>query len=176
MVYAVFMMWVSAVEAISRPQQTYKVGSTVTVLQLRAGTNEAITPCYMQAGNSAAATRACTASWCKLQKDCPSVSHQRHNMHRRLQGMFFNTLMTVAACSSVVMAYAVLLVLHLQPWWEAQYLIPMLGMILGNTISGISVGLSTVLEELTTGEAGHDDDAAAPVQGDMPRAVGAVSV
>jgi hypothetical protein len=50
------------------------------------------------------------------------------------------------------MAYAVLLVLNLQPWWEAQYVIPMLGMVLGNTISGISVGLSTVMEELTTGE------------------------
>jgi hypothetical protein len=41
--------------------------------------------------------------------------------------------------------------MHLQPWWEPQYLIPMLGMVLGNTISGVSVGLSTVLEELTAG-------------------------
>lgn len=84
------------------------------------------------------------------------------NRHHCLQGLFFNTLMTVAACSSVVMAYTVLLVLHLQPWWEAQYVIPMLGMLLGNTISGISVGLSTVLEELTTGEVGGNDATTMP--------------
>ena len=38
-----------------------------------------------------------------------------------------------------------------QPWWEAQYFIPMLGMLLGNCISSISVGLSALLEEYTTG-------------------------
>jgi len=39
-----------------------------------------------------------------------------------------------------------------KPWWEAQYFIPMLGMLLGNCISGISVGLSALLEDYTTGE------------------------
>ena len=32
-----------------------------------------------------------------------------------------------------------------------QYLIPMLGMLLGNACSGVAVGLSTILEELSTG-------------------------
>ena len=32
-----------------------------------------------------------------------------------------------------------------------QYFIPILGMLLGNAISGVSVGLSALLEELTTG-------------------------
>jgi len=41
-----------------------------------------------------------------------------------------------------------------QPWWHAQYFIPTLGMILGNCISGVSVGLSSVMDELTTGESG----------------------
>ena len=36
------------------------------------------------------------------------------------------------------------------PW---QYFIPILGMLLGNGISGVSVGLSALLEELTTGVA-----------------------
>ncbi len=31
---------------------------------------------------------------------------------------------------------------------QAQYFIPILGMLLGNAISGVSVGLSTLLEEL----------------------------
>ena len=37
-------------------------------------------------------------------------------------------------------------------WWDAQYLIPMLGMMLGNACSGVAVGLSAVLDELSTGE------------------------
>lgn len=40
---------------------------------------------------------------------------------------------------------------QVQPWYDAQYLIPMLGMLLGNACSGIAVGLSTVLDELSTG-------------------------
>ena len=31
-----------------------------------------------------------------------------------------------------------------------QYVIPMLGMLLGNCTSGVSLGLTTILEELTT--------------------------
>ena len=34
-----------------------------------------------------------------------------------------------------------------------QYLIPMLGMLLGNACSGVAVGLSTILDELSTGQA-----------------------
>ena len=34
---------------------------------------------------------------------------------------------------------------------QAQYFIPILGMLLGNAISGVSVGLTTLLEELATG-------------------------
>lgn len=49
------------------------------------------------------------------------------------------------------MAYAMVAVLGVTPWWSPQYLIPVLGMVLGNTISGVSVGLSAVMEELTTG-------------------------
>ena len=45
--------------------------------------------------------------------------------------------------------------LQVHPWWDAQYLIPMLGMLLGNACSGIAVGLSTVLEELSAGGPGR---------------------
>lgn len=35
-----------------------------------------------------------------------------------------------------------------------QYLIPMLGMLLGNACSGVAVGLSTILDELSAGRWG----------------------
>ena len=43
--------------------------------------------------------------------------------------------------------YALLVVVDVSPWWKAQYAIPLLGMILGNTMNGVSLGLHT----LTTG-------------------------
>ena len=50
-----------------------------------------------------------------------------------------------------VICYAMLLIIRPSPWWHAQYFIPTLGMLLGNCISGVSVGLSSIMEELTTG-------------------------
>ena len=58
---------------------------------------------------------------------------------------------SILASSSAFLTYAMLLVVRTHPWWNAQYFIPMLGMLLGNCISGISVGLTTLLEELTSG-------------------------
>lgn len=40
--------------------------------------------------------------------------------------------------------YALLVVVDVSPWWKAQYAIPLLGMILGNTMNGISLGLNTL--------------------------------
>jgi putative ABC transport system permease protein len=65
--------------------------------------------------------------------------------------MFAEVLGSILASSSIFLTYAMLLVVRTHPWWDAQYFIPMLGMLLGNCISGISVGLTTLLEELTSG-------------------------
>ena len=43
--------------------------------------------------------------------------------------------------------YALMVVVDVSPWWKAQYAVPLLGMILGNTMNGVSLGLNT----LTTG-------------------------
>ncbi|GAX72666.1 hypothetical protein CEUSTIGMA_g122.t1 [Chlamydomonas eustigma] len=87
--YASFMIVIASVEAVSRPQQTYK-------------------------------------------------------------GILVNVLFCMAFSSGTVLSYVVLVVMSIKPWWEAQYVIPMLGMLLGNCTSGISLGLNTVLEELST--------------------------
>ncbi len=39
-------------------------------------------------------------------------------------------------------------IVGVEPWWEPRYLIPMLGMILGNGLTGISLGLETCLQQL----------------------------
>jgi Uncharacterised protein family (UPF0014) len=51
-------------------------------------------------------------------------------------------------CSVLVLACVQV---RTKPWYEPQYFITILGMVLGNCISSISVGLSALLDDLTTG-------------------------
>lgn len=72
---------------------------------------------------------------------------------RRYVGMMVDTILSIWCSSWVVTAFALLAVLHgpnksLGDWYHPQYSIPLLGMILGNTLNGISVGLKTFTEAL----------------------------
>ena len=65
--------------------------------------------------------------------------------------MLLHVLGSLGVASAGVIAYSLFLVVRPSPRWNAQYLIPTYGMVLGNAISAVSLGLSTALEELTTG-------------------------
>uniref|UniRef100_A0A7R9V9G5 Uncharacterized protein n=1 Tax=Chlamydomonas euryale TaxID=1486919 RepID=A0A7R9V9G5_9CHLO len=65
------------------------------------------------------------------------------------KGLFLNTLASMALSAGIVLSYVVMVVLTLDPWWEAQYIIPLLGMLLGNCTSSVALGLNTVLDDLT---------------------------
>lgn len=67
------------------------------------------------------------------------------------KGLFFTTLLGLASASSFVLTYTLLVVIRVDPWYDARYFIPLLGMLLGSSVSGVSVGLATILEELSTG-------------------------
>jgi putative ABC transport system permease protein len=58
----------------------------------------------------------------------------------------FVTLLLTGLVTSVTETGAVIKV---DPFWEPRYLIPLLGMILGNGLTGISLCLDTLLERLT---------------------------
>eukprot|EP00210_Caulerpa_lentillifera_P005639 g5392.t1 len=69
-------------------------------------------------------------------------------------GMYQHILIGIGGSCSFVLAYTMFLVItwrHTTHAWDPQYVIPILGMLLGNTISGVSLGLTTVLEELSAG-------------------------
>jgi putative ABC transport system permease protein len=68
----------------------------------------------------------------------------RRTRHRVRRGRPM-AMLVVVATSMAVTAYATQVVLRVEPWHEPQYLIPILGMILGNTLNGISLGLDAVL-------------------------------
>ena len=65
--------------------------------------------------------------------------------------MLAHVMLSLTASSYLFIFYGLIVVVHQRPWWDAQYFIPIMGMLLGNTISGISIGLATILEEVSTG-------------------------
>jgi putative ABC transport system permease protein len=68
---------------------------------------------------------------------------------RRYPGIWFDTIVSVWASSWLIAAYAIFVVLRgIDTWYHPQYTIPLLGMILGNTLNGISIGLGTFTETL----------------------------
>jgi putative ABC transport system permease protein len=70
---------------------------------------------------------------------------------RRFPGMWIDAVVSVWASSWIVTAFALLAVFRGIPhWWQPQYAIPLLGMVLGNSLNGISVGVTTLTESLTT--------------------------
>lgn len=68
---------------------------------------------------------------------------------RRYPGIWLNSVVSVWASTWFVTAYALFIVMRgIESWYQPQYAIPLLGMVLGNTLNGISVGLSTFTETL----------------------------
>lgn len=65
-------------------------------------------------------------------------------------GILQNSILAVGASSWFVMALALTVIIPIQPWYAPQYTIPLLGMILGNSLNGISLGLDRMGQELTS--------------------------
>lgn len=68
----------------------------------------------------------------------------------RFAGIYANSLLSVLASSALITGLAVSGIIRPQPWFTPQYLIPLLGMVLGNTLNGISLGLDRLMEGLTS--------------------------
>jgi len=67
-------------------------------------------------------------------------------------GVFFTTLLGLGLACSLAISFALALVLDIKPFYNAQYMIPILGMLLGNACSTTSVGLSAVFNEFAQGK------------------------
>jgi putative ABC transport system permease protein len=71
-------------------------------------------------------------------------------VHFRYPGIWFNSLVSVWASSWMMAAVALFAIVPARPWYTPQFAIPLLGMILGNTLNGISLGLDRLGSELST--------------------------
>ena len=50
----------------------------------------------------------------------------------------------VAVLKVIVTVFALTVQIRPQPWWSPQFALPLFGMILGNTMTGVSLGLDTL--------------------------------
>ncbi len=70
---------------------------------------------------------------------------------RRYAGVYRDSIIAVWSSSWIVAAYALLAIMrNVEPWYQPQYAIPLAGMILGNSLNGISLGLNSLTERLTS--------------------------
>ncbi len=70
---------------------------------------------------------------------------------RRYPGIWLNTLLSVWISAWLVTGFALLVVVRGDgSWYHPQYAIPLLGMVLGNTLNGISLGLSSFTDALVS--------------------------
>ena len=66
----------------------------------------------------------------------------------RYPGIAVASLVSIWASSWLVTFLALTAIVRAEPWYRPQYAIPLLGMILGNTLTGISIGLDRLGAEL----------------------------
>ena len=66
----------------------------------------------------------------------------------RFTSIYPTAIFAVWTSSWVVTAVTVLMIVRPQPWYSPQVMIPLLGMVLGNSLTGISLGLERFLKEL----------------------------
>jgi putative ABC transport system permease protein len=68
----------------------------------------------------------------------------------RYPGILLSSVVSVWASSWFVTAVALFVIIPIRPWYSPRYAIPLLGMILGNTLNGISLGLDRLGVELSS--------------------------
>ncbi|SJN38567.1 MULTISPECIES: iron export ABC transporter permease subunit FetB [Psychrobacter] len=66
-------------------------------------------------------------------------SAAKNRVKRHYKGLLADTLIAVSASGILVTAIAIVMILQVQPWYTPQFVIPILGLILGNSLTAISL-------------------------------------
>ena len=59
--------------------------------------------------------------------------------------------LTLALATAVTSWFGSAILVGVDPWWTPRYFIPLLGMLLGNVLNGITIGMDATLKELDEG-------------------------
>ena len=68
---------------------------------------------------------------------------------KRFSAIYLNSFISILGAGFFVMFFALSGVLQIDPWYSPQYLFPLLGMVLGNTLNGISLALERFMDSLS---------------------------
>ena len=68
---------------------------------------------------------------------------------RRFTGVYWDSLVSILAAAFLVTGLSIAGIIRIEPWYEAQYVIPLLGMVLGNILNGISLALDRFTDGIT---------------------------
>ena len=69
---------------------------------------------------------------------------------RHYPWMWLDSIFSIGLSAWLMTVVALVVILRVPSWYEPQYAIPLLGMILGNTLNGISLGTDRLGEELSS--------------------------
>lgn len=69
---------------------------------------------------------------------------------RRFPRVYWNSFLSILGSGFVVTGLTVAGIIQVEPWYDPQYLIPLLGMILGNALTGTSLGLDRFMEDVAS--------------------------
>lgn len=67
---------------------------------------------------------------------------------RRFPSIYWNSLLSILTASAFVTSLLTAGIIHIHPWYDPQYVIPLLGMVLGNALTGTSLALDRFMEDL----------------------------
>lgn len=67
---------------------------------------------------------------------------------RSYSGVYLHAFITLLAVGAITTGAVTQVVIGVDPWYQPQYLIPLLGMVFGNSLTGISLSLDHLLETL----------------------------
>lgn len=73
-------------------------------------------------------------------------SAAKNRVKRHYKDLFTDTLIAVSASAILVTAIAIVVILQVQPWYTPQFIIPILGLILGNSLTAISLTSNQLIE------------------------------
>lgn len=75
-----------------------------------------------------------------------------HAVSKRIKkpyrGLFLDTVLSLAMATTLVVFTAMLLILNIKPWYSPQYIIPIAGLILGNSLTAVSLTSSQMIDDL----------------------------
>ncbi len=74
----------------------------------------------------------------------------KNRVKRAYKGLFTDTLIAVSLSAILVTAIAIVVILQVSPWYTPQFVIPILGLILGNSLTAISLTSNQLVEDFYT--------------------------